>query len=240
MTTRNQFSLKVRVHGHEIREFTQNGETFVEGRDGSEYDLCIENMSNRRACVVLSVDGLSVMNGQTATQHDSGYIVEPHSTEVIPGWRLNDASVAGFRFGTIDKAYALQMGKPSNIGVIGAAVFFEKFQMPEFVLYSVFDRSTEAPQTFRGISKSIGTEFGDQKEHAVKRVQFDREPTPVAELTVRYATAADLAKIGIDVNAKVDAPSFVTAQPFTGGCPPPKTWQPGSHRRETRGTGGHR
>jgi hypothetical protein len=47
------------------------------------------------------------------------------STE-IDGWRKSLSEVAQFNFTAIDKSYAARTGRPSNVGVIGVAVFREK------------------------------------------------------------------------------------------------------------------
>jgi hypothetical protein len=75
----------------------------------------------------MSVDGLSIMDGKSAKANGRGYVLELGEQSFdIPGWRLNDEEVAAFVFAAVPDAYASQMGKPTNMGVIGATFFYER------------------------------------------------------------------------------------------------------------------
>ena len=124
------FQLEVLVNGRSVKEYPQLGKVFIEGRKGSEFTIRVHNHSSRRAVAVISVDGLSVMDGKTASTDGVGYILEPHGFTDVPGWRLDDDEVARFFFSSLPEAYAAKMDKPANIGVIGTAFFFEKEQSP--------------------------------------------------------------------------------------------------------------
>lgn len=235
----NGFSLEVQVNGHPLPEYPHDKGTFVEGRIGSKYELVFRNQTSRRVLVVLSVDGLSVMNGKEATVHDSGYVVDAYGTLPVPGWRLDKDSVAQFHFGQIDNAYASRMGKRTNIGVIGAAVFHEKIPEPMFALLDTLDSPT---RSFRGGSPRkmgggrIGTEFGERVQHRVREVEFDREDNPIERIIIRYDAAAELMKLGVDVSKQPEADaSCVTANAFPGnGCPPPPGWSEKPRERKRR------
>ena len=43
---------------------------------------------------------------------------------------MSDSNVAQFKFGSIDAAYATQMGHPQNVGVIGCRIYREKPKPP--------------------------------------------------------------------------------------------------------------
>jgi len=121
-------SLEVRVRNRHIREFKdKKGRVFVEGRPGSKYDLVVKNHIGERVLVSLSVDGLSVMDGERASSKDKkGYIIPAYGKIKIPGWRLDNEEIARFKFAGREKAYAAKMGDPDNLGVIGCAVFKER------------------------------------------------------------------------------------------------------------------
>jgi hypothetical protein len=129
---RNQIELEVRVHGNPAREYVdREGVTWVEGRRGSEYILRVINQTYGRVLVVASVDGLSVMDGKAASLHsDQGYIIGARASMAIPGWRLDNNSVAKFKFGGPESSYAAASGQPMDIGVIGCAVFLEQYVPP--------------------------------------------------------------------------------------------------------------
>lgn len=228
----NNFQFEVLIHGRPAYEYFWRGETLIEGRRGSEFTLRVRNNSRRRAVAVLSVDGLSVMTGQRASQNDSGYVVEPHDYVDIPGWRLNNQQVAHFFFASLPQAYAAQMGTPENIGVIGAIFFFEKTQRPHYNDYDTL-RSLEATRglTFGAMAKGggIGTGFGRRTEHEVTSVHFDREGFAASTMTIRYDEAQGLRDRGIRiVSAHDQGDRVIDAKPFPGdepGATPPPDWR---------------
>jgi hypothetical protein len=89
--------------------------------------LRIRNNSSNRILAVLSVDGLSIMNGKAASYDSGGYVLAPHSDIKIPGWSLSMNEVAKFYFSQFGKSYAAKMDQPLNVGVIAAAIFLEKY-----------------------------------------------------------------------------------------------------------------
>jgi hypothetical protein len=49
---------------------------------------------------VLSVDGLEVIDGRSASFRKRGYIVDSHRKLVVEGFRQSTEAAAAFRFGT--------------------------------------------------------------------------------------------------------------------------------------------
>lgn len=108
--------------GHELK-----GKRFVSGITGERYEIVVKNESEKRVEIILSVDGLDVLDGKAANYKKRGYIVEADSQLEVEGFRTSDASVAAFRFGTVPESYAnLKKRGTANVGVIGVAVFQEK------------------------------------------------------------------------------------------------------------------
>ena len=97
----------------------------VAGRHGDRYELVYVNRSQRYFEVVATVDGLDVLSGQPGSTAHRGYLIGPGETRRIDGFRKSNTEVAAFRFSSKDNAYASNTpaGNPSNIGVIGTAVF---------------------------------------------------------------------------------------------------------------------
>jgi hypothetical protein len=112
------------------REYFHQGKMYVEGIDGSRYTLRARNLTGARIEVVPSVDGLDVQSGEDASYSRRGFVINAHATYDFEGYRLDMNAVATFRFGGVGGSYAAQMGKPRNIGVIGAALFEEKLAPP--------------------------------------------------------------------------------------------------------------
>lgn len=232
ITIEGAIELEVLVHGRPVQEYPYQGMIFVEGRRKSEYTLRVRNNTSRRLVAVVSVDGLSVMTGQNASVSDSGYVVEAYDYVDIPGWRLNQREVAHFFFGSLPEAYAAQMGKPTNIGVIGAAIFFEKrFDVPVWNEGNMKSLSMRGgPESYGGeATRSIGTGFGRLTEHKVQSVRFDREDHTAAVMEIRYDDDEGLfRKYGIRVTSAHNAgDSIIDANPFPGdtGATPPPGWR---------------
>lgn len=138
---KSNYELRIRVKGRAIDEYPHEGRIFVEGRKSSEFDLEFKNHSAQRVLVVPSVDGLSPLDGTSAGPDSKGYIVGPRASLVIPGWTLDDSSVAKFVFSDKDKSYAQHSsGGTTNAGVVGVLVYGEKIIQPQAVVaqpYSV-------------------------------------------------------------------------------------------------------
>jgi hypothetical protein len=103
------------------------GRRFVVGSEGSDYSIVVKNLCKSRLELVLSVDGLDVIDGKAAAYAKRGYVIAPGETLEIKGWRTSPDRVARFRFSTVAGSYAnLRHGDHRNVGVIGLAVFDEK------------------------------------------------------------------------------------------------------------------
>jgi len=90
------------------------------------------NRTGSRVLVVLSVDGINAITGETAGIAQSGYVLAPYASAEITGWRKSAAEAAAFYFTSIADSYAARTDRPDNVGVIGAAVFRERvWRRPE-------------------------------------------------------------------------------------------------------------
>ena len=104
---------------------------FVVGEEGRRYSIIVRNRSDLRLEVVLSVDGLDVLDGQTASFRKRGYVIRPHGQVNVDGFRQSTEAVAAFRFSSVRESYANQKyGETRNVGVIGIAVFNEYGTVP--------------------------------------------------------------------------------------------------------------
>src|SRR5262249_33869843 len=56
-----------------------------------------------------------------------GYLVPAWGQVDIDGWRLSTVQAAAFRFSTVGASYAGRTGSARDVGVIGAAIFPERF-----------------------------------------------------------------------------------------------------------------
>ncbi|HTR54105.1 MAG TPA: hypothetical protein VMJ10_25605 [Kofleriaceae bacterium] len=100
--------------------------TLVVGEAGARYRIVVHDATPARFEIVASVDGLDVIDGRPADPVRRGYIVEPHDTLVIDGFRTSDQGVAAFRFGTVADSYAARTAGDRDVGVVGIAIFAER------------------------------------------------------------------------------------------------------------------
>lgn len=100
--------------------------TLIVGEDGERYRIVVRNATSARFEIVASVDGVDVIDGKPADPDRRGYIVDPHASLVIDGFRTSDADVAAFRFGKVADSYAAQSSGDRNVGVVGLAIFSER------------------------------------------------------------------------------------------------------------------
>jgi len=104
---------------------------FVIGEEGRRYSIVVRNKTNLRLEVVLSADGLDVIDGRKASLGKPGYIMAPHSQLKVEGFRQNMDAVAAFRFSPVRESYAAEKyHNTKNVGVIGVAIFNEAGTYP--------------------------------------------------------------------------------------------------------------
>jgi hypothetical protein len=114
-----------RHSGAALPQHRHRREAWVAGEDGQPYTLRLTNLTGARVLVVLSVDGVNVVTGESADPAQSGYVLAPYASAEIDGWRKSMHEVAAFRFSSAGDSYAARTGRPFDLGVIGAAVFRE-------------------------------------------------------------------------------------------------------------------
>ena len=120
-------SIGVKSKGRYLKAYSTGSDPVVIGKSGERYSIYVKNRTDQRIEVVLSVDGLDVQDGKSASHRKRGYVIAPHRTLEVEGFRRSYESVAAFRFGAVDDSYVgRSTGSTRNVGVIGAAVFREK------------------------------------------------------------------------------------------------------------------
>ena len=124
------FNLEVidRDSGQPLEVYPHRGRYYVAGRPGARYAIRITNRSAGRLLAVTAVDGINILNGQTAAWGQSGYVFAPWQSFELTGWRKSDQQVAAFEFTSLPDSYAVRTGRPLDVGVIGVAVFREKLR----------------------------------------------------------------------------------------------------------------
>ena len=112
-----------RASGRELPIHWHEGRAYVVGKPGSEYKIVVRNRQGEDLLAVVSVDGVNVVSGQTASIEQGGYVVPSWDRAEIKGWRKSLGETASFYFTSLGDSYAGATGRPDNVGVIGVALF---------------------------------------------------------------------------------------------------------------------
>jgi hypothetical protein len=121
-----------RETGQVLRIWRHHGREYVAGRPGARYALRVTNRTGGRVLVVMSVDGVNILTGETAGYDQRGYVFDPYETYDLTGWRKSLTEVAAFTFAPMSRSYAARTGRPGEVGVIGIAVFKERARPPAY------------------------------------------------------------------------------------------------------------
>jgi hypothetical protein len=234
-----------RATGQRVPVYRHQGRLYVPGTAGERYSVSVANRSAQRVLAVVSVDGINVVTGETASPDQNGYVLSPGQSFEINGWRKNMNEVAAFYFTRLPDSYAARTDRPDHVGVIGVAVFRE-WQPPRPAVLPAprpLARSSEnevareaqsgAPATQADASaeaasgrlakreEKIGTGHGERERSEVVHTNFRRATShPNETLTIYYDTYANLVARGV-----IPGPTPVgVPNPFPGGrfVPDPK------------------
>ena len=173
-----------RATGRELPVHWHEGRAYVVGKPGNEYQVVVRNRSQEDLLTVVSVDGVNVVNGETANPRQSGYVLEPWRETRISGWRKSLAEVAAFYFTSLPDSYAGRTGRPDNVGVIGVAVFQRREPPPPV--------SVAPWEPWRSKSEAWGEGQRQQKLNA--DAAAPRAEPPMAQAGTAERDASGLAK----------------------------------------------
>ncbi len=125
------WDIEVMVDGAPAPRFAHAGERYVLGQAGDRYTLRVRNFTGRRVVAVVSIDGRDVLDGKTAdVRGRGGYVIPAYGHADVDGWRLSQHEAAAFRFSSVSDSYAARTGSARNVGVIGVAIFPERWVPP--------------------------------------------------------------------------------------------------------------
>ena len=235
-------------------EYQHRGEIFIEGRTNSWYEIELVNYTNVETLAVLSVDGVGVVDGESASYDSRGFVLQPFGRTTVPGWLQSSEQAAKFVFSNVGKSYAHQTGKGGNPGVIGAAFFpgLPRYTSTNPTIW-VAPRTVNTMQTWgmnttgptwqtqhmassdmrvasntaSGISNSVGTAWGESVDYATTSSSFQKASnTPSAVIILRYDSADNLQAMGIRLKDRYTASSSQAfpANSTSGYCKPPPVW----------------
>ena len=201
-----------RDDGRWLSPVPHRGEHWIAGTPGHRYGVQLTNTSDRRVLVVLSIDGVNAISGDTAHPSQAGYVLAPGQSTRIDGWRKSMQDVAGFHFTHLGDSYAARTGRPDHVGVIGVAVFDEAHPEPVHPLpppiarpqadaasgarrqSAMAESSAAAPAN----AQRIGTGHGEREYAPTRHTRFERASSrPVQVLQWRYDAPDALVARGI-------------------------------------------
>lgn len=189
---------------------------YVQAFAGRRYAIVLRNTTDRRVAVVLSVDGLNVLNGERSAldPDESMYVLAPREVATIQGWRTSLDEVRRFTFVDERRSYAERTGQANDdMGWIRIASFRERQMWREtrrepFHWFNggappVGDaappsaKGAPAPLA-RGEEGSVpGTGWGERREDRVRSTTFLVDGDAVDRLVLRYEYASGLQALGV-------------------------------------------
>lgn len=221
-----------RDSGQWLDQIRHRGQHWIAGQPGHRYGVRLRNTTGERVLVVLSVDGVNAVTGQTAHPSQAGYVLGPWQSTEIAGWRKSLDDIAQFVFTDLPDSYAARTGRPHNVGVIGIAVFRERapivWREPISVTGSRERQAKAAAPAAEAadaaVPQRIGTGHGQREWSPVQRTEFvraSRSPAQVWQL--RYDDAPSLIAMG--VLPRWQRPVVRGPQAFPNGfVPDPPQW----------------
>lgn len=193
-----------RDSGQWLPEYRHRGDRWIAGTPGHRYGVRLENTTGERVLVVLSVDGVNAVSGETAAPSQAGYVLDPWESAEIDGWRKSLDDVAQFVFTDLPDSYAARTGRPDDVGVIGIAVFREarsvalEDDVPSPMAGMARKAAAPAAEAADAVPQRLGTGHGEREWSPVGQTAFERASDAPEQLTsVRYDDRARLVAIGV-------------------------------------------
>ena len=205
--------------GRILPVYRHDGRAYVAGQPGSEYRLVLRNRRGGDLLAVVSVDGVNVLTGETASAGQAGYVLSGRAMEVA-GWRKSLDQVAAFCFTSLGDSYAGRTGRPANVGVIGVALF-ERARPPQTAFEDAAAGLRAKVQSSNADrlapSAPLGTGHGRREDSPVRYVDFERATSSPAEvIALYYDSYPNLVAQGV-----IPSPRDRSPDPFPGFVPDP-------------------
>ena len=221
-----------RTEGRPLQVYYHQGKAWVVGKPGTEYSVRLRNRLGEDVLGVVSVDGVNVVTGETATAQQSGYVLGSRGELDVSGWRKNLGSTAAFYFTALPDSYAARTGRPDNVGVIGVAFFKRKRFAPPAEIAPVAPQSSrQAPASaessgarddslaLRPRAEKLGTGHGRIESSQARYVDFERATQyPQETVAIYYDSYRNLVARGV---IREPVPSYPQPNPFPGFVPDP-------------------
>jgi hypothetical protein len=200
---------------------------YFQALQGRNYALRLTNNTGRRVGVLIAVDGLNVVNGERSSlsRHEPLYVLDPHESATIRGWRTSLDQVRRFVFVDEQRSYAERTGQANgDMGWIRVVSFEEVGRRAVNVRPEVREgkergwegdrydepraESAPAPQSAKPQSEqrsmagrenesAPGTGWGDRRHDPVQQTWFEPARRSSDHLVFRYEYESGLRALGI-------------------------------------------
>jgi hypothetical protein len=197
-----------RNEGRPLPVYWHQGRAYVVGKPGNEYQIQVRNRQGEEVLAVMSVDGVNILSGETASTQQGGYVLTSGYALEVKGWRKDLSRTAAFYFTSLPDSYAARTGRPDNVGTIGVALFRKKALEPvpfsQYAPAAPLASSPSGPMARKEAANSsgasadqatsrvmerddrIGTGHGRTEHSPVRQVSFERATREPAETVVIY------------------------------------------------------
>jgi len=165
-----------RSAGRPLPVYRHEGRFYAVGKPGNEYQIRVRNRTGAEILAVVSVDGVNAVSGETANWHQTGYVLAPHQTLAVKGWRKSLKRVASFYFTEHARSYAARTGRPQNVGVIGVALFRKRAQPDARI-----DQRPPRAQRWGSVGESPFPDDGDAARRDHGEWEGSAKPAPFDE-----------------------------------------------------------
>jgi hypothetical protein len=201
-----------RATGRDLPVHWHEGRAYVVGKPGNEYRIEIRSRSGEDLLAIMSVDGVNVLSGKTASAtQGGGYVLSGWQRMSVLGWRKSLQETAAFYFTSLGDSYAGRTGRPDNVGVIGVALYQRKreplAQAEESSPYRErremdsakrLGSATQNAPAAPAASAPLGTGHGRREHSPTHFVQFERSTDqPVETIAIYYDSYRNLVAQGV-------------------------------------------
>jgi hypothetical protein len=193
---------------------------------GRNYGVRLTNQTAQRVAVLLTVDGLNVIDGNRSAQsnREPMYVLDPWESTVIRGWRTSLHEIRRFVFVDEQRSYAERTGQGNgDLGWIRVTTFREAGARPRYKPQTDWNSQDEfgqrqeskaAPESaappMAGLQggddarapltrndSAPGTGWGDRRVDTVTQTDFRPVATASDRFVLRYEYASGLRALGI-------------------------------------------
>lgn len=175
------------IDGQPVQKIRDAGKTYLPIVKGVNFGIKITNQTHKRVTAVISVDGLSVMNGKNASHNDQGYVLGPYESTTIDGWRRGSNEIAMFEISDKEDSYASKTDRPANVGVIGVVFYPEKIKVvKKKMAYKIPEQPWVKDNVYRGGSNEQPI-FSCLAEPTSKSIMCSNGPSGPCGQSIRSA-----------------------------------------------------